>query len=499
MTKPMAKRKDASAAAISDLSQAEARDELERLAAEIAHHDELYYQQDAPEISDAEYDALRRRNDAIEARFPELVRPDSPSRARRRSARRRLRQGPPRRARCCRLAMPSPTRTSPSSSSALRRFLGLGTDDEIAFTAEPKIDGLSISLRYEDGRLVAGATRGDGSEGENVTANVRTIARHPAPAHGHGACPRCSRCAARSTWRTPTSPRSTPSRRRAGGKVFANPRNAAAGSLRQLDPAITARAAAALLRLRLGRGVASCRPTRSRASTRRSTSGACRSIRCSRVCETRRRAARLLSRDRRASAPRSATTSTASSTRSTGSICRSGSASSRARRAGRIAHKFPAEQATTDARGIDIQVGRTGALTPVAKLEPVTVGGVVVAERHAAQRGRDRAQGRPHRRHGHRAARRRRHPADRRRRAREAADGREALRVSRRVCPVCGSHAVREIDEKTGKADVVRRCTGGLICPAQAVERLRHFVSRDAFDIEGLGREADRGLLRRQA
>ncbi len=178
MTKPMTRRKDASAAAISDLSQAEAKDELKRLAAVIRHHDELYYQQDAPEISDAEYDALRVRNDAIEARFPKLVRPDSPSRrvgAEPGDGFGKVRHRVP----MLSLSNAFDNEDVTKFVERVARFLGLGTDDKIAFTAEPKIDGLSISIRYQGGRLVEAATRGDGSEGENVTKNVMTIAEIP--------------------------------------------------------------------------------------------------------------------------------------------------------------------------------------------------------------------------------------------------------------------------------------------------------------------------------
>ena len=405
--------------------------------------------------------------------------------------------------RCCRSATPSTTRTSPISSSACAASSASSADDALAFTAEPKIDGLSISIRYEDGHLVEAATRGDGAEGENVTANVMTIGEIPHQLKGKQRAGRRSRCAARSTWATRTSraQRRAGGGRRQGVRQSAQRRGRLAAPARSRDHRV---AAAALLRLCLGRGLRACRPTRSRASIAAFEQLGLAGQSADARLRERGRAARLLP-------TRSASERATLGYDIDGVVYkvdrldlqeRLGFVSRSPRWA--IAHKFPAEQATTVLRGIDIQVGRTGALTPVAKLEPVTVGGVVVS--NATLHNEDEI-ARKDVRIGDTVV------------VQRAGDvipqivARRARRSGRRArsriefpdrCPVCGSHAVRETDEKTGKVDVVRRCTGGLICPAQAVERLKHFVSRNAFDIEGLGEKQieaffDDGLIQSPA
>jgi DNA ligase (NAD+) len=368
-------------------------------------------------------------------------------------------------------------------ANRVRRFLGLPADDLLAFTAEPKIDGLSCSLRYEGGRLVNAATRGDGFEGEDVTANVRTIGEIPEQLHGNRNPELCE--VRGEVYMAHADFFALNERQAAEGKpVFANPRNSAAGSLRQLDPAITAsrplkffayawgemsempeETQFGMLEWFKGRGFRVNPLTKLTHSVEEM-------LAVYREIETRRatlgydidgvvyKVDRLDLQERLGFVSRSPRWATA--------------------------HKFPAEQATTILHGIDIQVGRTGALTPVARLEPVTVGGVVVT--NATLHNEDEI------------ARKDVRIGDtvRIQRAGDVIPQVLGVVLEKRpanaepyvfptVCPVCGSHAVREVNPRTGKEDVVRRCTGGLICRAQVVERLKHFASRLAFDIEGLG------------
>jgi DNA ligase (NAD+) len=458
------------------LTEEQAAGELRRLAKEIAAHDRRYYQDDAPAVSDADYDALRRRNNEIEARFPELIRPDSPTR--------RVGAQPARGFAKVRHAAPMLSLDNAFDESdvrdfaeRIRRFLKLGPDEPVVFTAEPKIDGLSLSLRYERGRLVNAATRGDGSVGEDVTANVRTLKDVPGELRGKNVP---AVCEVRGEVYMTKSAFLDLNRRQAaaGGQVFANPRNSAAGSLRQKDPSITASRPLGFFAYSWGE--MSEMPADTQAGmvkwfarcgfTTNPLMVVCDSLDAMlefhREIELTRGAldydidgvvykldrldwqARLGARDR---SPRWA-----------------------------VAHKFPAEKAATVVNAIEIQVGRTGALTPVAKLEPVTVGGVVV--QNATLHNEDEI-ARKDVRVGDTVT------------IQRAGDvipqvlgvieekrpkGAKPYRFPT-VCPACGSHAVRE------EGEAVRRCTGGLICPAQQVERLRHFVSRNAFDIEGLG------------
>jgi DNA ligase (NAD+) len=487
MSRTKSKKKDQDLTAlaakpVAALDETEAADELKRLAAEIAHHDELYYRKDEPEISDAEYDALRARNETIEARFPHLIRDDTPS----------LKVGAAPVEAFGKVVhrVPMLSLGNVFDEEGLRdfldricRFLGLDSTEGLAFTAEPKIDGLSITLRYERGVLVQGATRGDGYEGENVTTNVRTIADIPKAIRVRGFPDpfevRGEIYMSRKAFQSLNEEQTL-----RGDRLFANPRNAAAGSLRQLDSAITA--SRPLRFFAYGWGEVASLP----AETQWDIYQALKDWRfplnpliklthsVEEMLETYRdiemdrpgldydvdgivyKLDRLDLQDRLGYASRSPRFA--------------------------IAHKFPAEKATTFLRDIDIQVGRTGALTPVAKLKPVTVGGVVV--QNATLHNEDEI-ARKDVRIGDTVI------------VQRAGDvipqilgvvqekrPKDAKRfVFPTMCPACGSHASREINPNTGKEDAVRRCTGGLICPAQRVERLRHFVSRNAFDIEGLG------------
>jgi DNA ligase (NAD+) len=465
-----------------ELTQAQAKTELKRLAQEIAAHDERYYQNDAPAISDADYDALRRRNAAIEARFPALVLADSPSR--------RVGARPARGFAKLRHAVPMLSLDNAFSDEdvtdfvdRIRRFLRLPADEPLAFTAEPKIDGLSLSLRYEGGWLVNGATRGDGIEGEDVTANVKTLETIPHELRGRRVPARCD--IRGEVYMTKSAFLALNERQQEAGKqVFANPRNSAAGSLRQLDASITA--SRPLGFFAYAWGDMSELPEKTQhgmldwfARCGFTTNPLMK--RCNSVEE-------LLEFHREIELARGTLDYDID-----GVVYkvdrldwqeRLGFVSRTPRWA--IAHKFPAQRATTIVRGIDIQVGRTGALTPVAKLEPVTVGGVVVqnATLHNAdeiarldvrigdtvevQRAGDVIpqvlgvvlEKRP-------------------------SDAKPYRFPTKCPCPL-HTPVIRETTA-TGEEGAVTRCTGEFACPYQRMEHLRHFVSRRAFDIEGLG------------
>ena len=467
---------------IDGLDEVGAREELARLAAAIAEHDRRYHEEDSPTISDADYDLLRRRNEAIEKRFPHLVRDDSPSR--------RVGSTPSEKFSKVTHAVPMLSLGNAFADEdvvefceRIRRFLGLASDDELEMTAEPKIDGLSASLRYEAGQLVVGATRGDGQVGENITANLRTIDDIPLRLKGKD-------------WPDITEIRGevymshrdfqalNERQQQAGGQIFANPRNAAAGSLRQLDSAVTA--ARPLRFFAYAWGELSSVPFERQ-------SDAINAIgewgfetnplteRCSSVEEM--LAVYRAIEEQRASLGYDIDgvvykVDRLDWQRRLGFVSRSPRWA--------VAHKFPAEQATTVLKDIEIQVGRTGQLTPVAKLEPVTVGGVVVS--NATLHNEDEI-ARKDVRIGDTVVVQRAGdviPQVVRVVEEKRPEGTDPYEFPD-SCPICGSHAVREINPKTGKADAARRCTGGLICSAQAVERLKHFVSRNAMDIEGLG------------
>jgi len=461
------------------LTRQQAGHELERLAAEIARHDGLYHQQDAPQISDAAYDALRARNDAIEARFPDLTRDDSPS----------ARVGAAPAAGFGKVVHAVPMLSLSNVFDAaevaeftagIRRFLKLDPGEALALVAEPKIDGLSVSLRYENGRLVQAATRGDGREGEDVTANIRTLDDVPQTLSGPDVPPVLE--VRGEVYMTRADFLALNERQAAAGrKTFANPRNAAAGSLRQLDPAITAGRPLSLFAYSWGEV---------QGLDLDSHHGFLDLLRGwglpvnddTRLCAD--EAEALAAYDDLATRRADLAYDIDGMVYKVDRVDwqkRLGFVSRSPRWA--TAHKFPAEQARTVLETIQIQVGRTGALTPVAHLRPVTVGGVVVAR--ASLHNEDEIR-RKDIREGDTVIIQRagdvipqvvsvvtdHRPADS-----------EPFAFPDH-CPACGSEAPRP------EGEVIRRCTGGLICPAQAVERLKHFVSREAFDIEGLGSKA---------
>jgi DNA ligase (NAD+) len=463
------------------LNAKEAAKELERLAGEIAEHDRRYHGEDAPAISDADYDALKRRNDAIEKRFPKLVRPDSPSH----------RVGAAPSEKFAKVVHKKPMLSLDNAFSdediadfaaRIRRFLGLKEDDDLVFTAEPKIDGLSASLRYEDGVFVQGATRGDGAEGEDITANLRTISDIPLRLHGKVPAAFEVRGEVYMTHRDFAALNKR--QEKEGKPLFVNPRNTAAGAVRQLDPAITKQRP--LHFFAYAWGDASALPAKTQWEMLEAfKSWGFKVNPLVRRCDT---TEKLLKFYRDIEGKRADLgydiDGVVYKVDRLDLQDRLGFVSRSPRWA--IAHKFPAEQAETTLLDIDIQVGRTGKLAPVAKLKPVTVGGVVV--QNATLHNEDEIARKDVRIGDTVVVQRAGDVIPQIVRVVEDKRPRGAKKYEfPHKCPVCGSHAVREVDEKTGKEDVDRRCTGGLICSAQAVERLKHFVSRDAFDIEGLG------------
>ena len=463
---------------VEDLTRDEAAVELERLAGLIAEADAAYYQEDAPLMTDAEYDAARQRNAAIEARFPDLKREDSPS----------DRVGAAAHEGFAKAAHAAPMLSLDNAFSdedvsdfadRIRRFLGLSAEEEVAITAEPKIDGLSLSLTYEKGKLKRAATRGNGEVGEDVTANARTLDDIPEKLSGKG-WPDMIEIRGE-VYMTKADFAALNTREEAAGrKVFANPRNAAAGSLRQLDVEVTKSRPLRFFAYAWAAESAAFAETQHEAVQAFADWGFSTNplmVRAGTVDEL--LAAYRDVEAKRADLPYDIDGVVYKVDRLDWQQ-RLGFVSRAPRWA--IAHKFPAEKATTELQGIDIQVGRTGSLTPVARLKPVTVGGVVVS--NATLHNEDEI------------ARLGVKPGDTVEIQRAGDVIPQVLRVVKdgggppwqmpHQCPICGSDAVREIDAK-GEEDVRRRCTGGLVCPAQAVERLKHFVSRKALDIDGLG------------
>ncbi len=460
------------------MTEAEAADELERLAAEIARHNLLYHSEDAPEISDADYDALVRRNAAIEAEFPHLVRPDSPSR--------QVGAAPAAHLSKVRHALPMLSLENAFSEEEVedfvgrvRRFLNLPEAAEVTLTAEPKIDGLSCSLRYEEGRLALAATRGDGTTGEVVTANARTIGDVPERLEGDAPAVfeiRGEVYMSKADFAALNARLLAEAEDPDKARQFANPRNAAAGSLRQKDAAVTA--SRPLRFYAHGWGEVSALPADSQYEMMRAIAGWGVPISPDlRLCPD---LGSLIRHYRAIEAKRADLPFDID-----GVVYkvdrldwqqRLGFVSRAPRWA--LAHKFPAEKAETELIAIDIQVGRTGKLTPVARLKPVSVGGVTVT--NATLHNRDEIE-RLGVRVGDRVLIQRAGDVIPQVLENRTPEVERPAYVFPSHCPECGSDAVRE----EGEVDV--RCTGGLICPAQRVERLRHFVSRHALDIEGLG------------
>jgi len=482
---------------IESLTEADAANELMRLAKTIAYHSKRYHAEDAPEISDADYDALVRRNTEIENAFPHLIRPDSPNKLVGAAIESSPLAKVAHAVRMMSLDNAFAAEDVEEFVARVRRFLNLGTEEVVALTAEDKIDGLSCSLRYEKGKLVQAATRGDGAVGEDVTANVATITDIPQELKGdapdvfeiRGEVYMAKADFAALNERLMEEGRALAAQREqafdpASVRQFANPRNAAAGSLRQKDASVTA--SRPLRFLAHGWGEASAVP----AETQYDMIGRIANwgLPVSPLLQRFDSVAAVLAHYRTIEAERAEMPYDID-----GVVYkvdrldwqqRLGFVAKAPRWA--IAHKFPAERAQTTLEAIDIQVGRTGKLTPVGRLTPVTVGGVVVS--NVTLHNRDEI------------ARLGVRPGDRIvvQRAGDVIpqvvdnltrDEERAAYVFPDHCPVCGSEAVAE----EGEVDV--RCTGGLICNAQKFERLRHFVSRGALDIEGLGEKSIQEFL----
>ncbi|KNY19453.1 NAD-dependent DNA ligase LigA [Methylobacterium sp. ARG-1] len=476
-----------------DLTAEEARSEHARVSDAILEADRLYYQEDAPEISDAEYDRLRRRLEEIETRFPDLAGTGAASTS----------VGAKPSEKFAKVRHPVPmlslgnafdTEEVSEFVARVRRFLGWPDETPLAFTAEPKIDGLSLSLRYVNGKLDTAATRGDGEVGENVTANARTVQDIPAVLGGSGWPEICE--VRGEVYLSHADFAAINARQEAAGKpLFANPRNAAAGSLRQLDPSITASRPLKFFAYAWGELSGPIADTQFGVLQRFAAWG----LPVNPLTRTFTDIEAMLGHYRQIEADRAGLgydiDGVVYKVDDLALQKRLGFVSRSPRWA--LAHKFAAQEATTIVEDIVINVGRTGSLNPLAKLRPVTVGGVVVSNATLHNEGYVKgvgADGEPIR------------------------DGRD-IRVGDTVtvvragdvipkvmdvdltkrppdskpyafpetCPACGSRAVRAVNPRTGRPDAIRRCTGGLICPAQGVERLKHFVSRNGFDIEGFG------------
>jgi DNA ligase (NAD+) len=480
------------------LTEAEAVEELTRLADTLAAHDLAYHRDAAPTISDAEYDALKRRNDEIEARFPDLIRENSPS----------LKVGAARAEQFSPVTHGTPMLSLDNAFSndeaaefdaKVRRFLKLG-EATVAYTAEPKIDGLSASLRYENGRLVQGATRGDGRVGEDVTANLRSIAQIPERLSG-GGWPDVIEIRGEVYIDKPDFIAMNAAAVEREERTYANPRNAAAGSLRQIDPAITAKRPLKFFAYAWGLTSAPFAQTQWEALQLLKSWGFQTNPETQRVEGVE----GLLAAYRDMEALRPKLTFDID-----GVVYKVDRLDwqdrlgfvSRSPRWG-IARKFPAEQARTVLEAIDLQVGRTGAVTPVARLAPVTVGGVVVT--NATLHNGDEI-ARKDIRIGDTVVVQR--AGDVIPQVVEVVDPDRKARAEPfefpHVCPCPLQTPLARETTAAGAETVVRRCTGEFACPFQRIEHLKHFVSRRAFDIEGLGEKQlqmffDDGIVREPA
>lgn len=478
----MASAQDKTVTPIEDLTKKAAARELARLASEIARHDALYYSKDDPEVSDAEYDALRQRNSEIEAKFPDLVRSDSPSKkvgSAPASGFGKVQH---------KVAMLSLSNAFDDDDvgdfvDRVRRYLGLAEDAPLAITAEPKIDGLSIALRYEGRALVQAATRGDGAVGEDVTNNVRVIKAIPDTLKGRNV-PDVVEVRGEIFISPDDFATLNQAQAASGGKVFANPRNAAAGSLRQLDATITAQRPLKFFAYAWGDVSKLPRPTQYEMCALFKSWGLPVNDDMVRVQTVDDMLAFYRDIENRRAGLSYDIDGVVYKVDDLAFQDRLGFVARSPRWA--IAHKFAAEKATTVLNDIEIQVGRTGALTPVAKLQPVTVGGVVVS--NATLHNADEI-ARKDIRIGDTVVIQRAGDVipqvvsvvlDKRKKSSKAFKFPVA-------CPACGSPVDQDTDADSDKQDVVRRCTGGFVCPAQTIERLKHFVSRTAFDIDGLG------------
>ena len=482
---------------IEQFSEAEAKAELDRLHEALSGADRAYFENDAPDITDAAYDAMKRDYQAIETAFPQLKRDDSLSD--------KVAGAPVEGFSKVRHAIPMLSLGKAYTDEDVvdfieraKRFFERDKDLDLAFTAEPKIDGLSASLRYENGVFIQGATRGDGAVGEDITANLRTIKDIPQRLKGSG-WPKSIEIRGE-VYMTYAEFEALKARSAAvGGQEYVNPRNTAAGSLRQKDPSITASRNLRFFAYAWGATTEDPAPTQYEAVQKFGDWGFAISPLMVRARTVDELIAQYHAIEEKRSSLGYDIDGVVYKLDQLDLQRRWGFSSGEPRWA--VAHKFPAEQAMTTVQRIDIQVGRTGTLAPVARLAPVTVGGVVVE--NVTLHNEDYIKGID----STGAPIRGEEPIDVRvgdtvviQRAGDVIPQIVRVMLEKRpadavpyefphTCPVCGSPATREFNEKTGKEDSRRRCTGELICAAQAIERLRHFVSRGAMDIEGLGAE----------
>ena len=478
------------------MTEADAKKRLAALAMEIKIADAQYYQDDNPTLNDAEYDALRRENLELEAQFPHLIRKDSPSKS----------VGAKPSGKFGKITHSVPMLSLDNAFidsdvqdfvNRVRKFLRTDADTFLEFTAEPKIDGLSAALRYENGKFVSGATRGDGKIGEDVTANLATLNTVPKTLSGKD-WPEILEVRGEVYIDHADFEAMNAEQLKAGKPAYKNPRNAAAGSLRQIDVSKTAQRPLKFFAYTWGELSEPLSDTQMGAVERLAVLGF--AVNPEMKCH--KSSAEMITHYHDIETKRSGLgydiDGVVYKVNELALQDRLGFVSRAPRWA--IAHKFPAEKAITQIEEIDIQVGRTGALTPVARLTPITVGGVLVS--NATLHNEDEIE-----RLGVK-------PGDTVEIQRAGDVIPQVLRVVKdsggapyklpHECPVCGAHAVRDIDEKSGRVDVVRRCTNGLSCQAQLIEGLKHFVSRRAFDIDGMGAKQievfiEQGLIKQPA
>ncbi len=476
------------------MTEKDAKKRMAALSMEIRAADEQYYNEDAPSLSDAAYDALRKELIALETEFPHLVAKNSPTQ--------KVGVKPSGRFGKIKHSVPMLSLDNAFNDddvvdfvARVKRFLSLPSEAALDFTAEPKIDGLSASLRYENGKLVTGATRGDGQTGEDVTRNLMTLEQDiPHHLKGEG-WPDILEVRGEVYIEHNAFDAMNLEQQAAGKPEYKNPRNAAAGSLRQIDPAITATRPLRFFAYAWGQVSDAISDSQMGAVDKLAAWG----FSTNPDMRVHHDAASMIAHYHQIEEKRSDLgydiDGVVYKVNDLALQDRLGFVSRAPRWA--IAHKFPAEKAFTTVEAIDVQVGRTGALTPVARLTPITVGGVVVSnatlhnEDEIARLGIKTGDKVEIQRAGDVIPQV----------LRVVEDAGETPYSLPKNCPVCGAEAIRDIDEKTGRQDVVRRCTNGLACPAQAKEGLKHFVSRRAFDIDGLGEKQialffDLGLVR---
>ena len=478
------------------LTELDAKKEIKSLSMEIRIADAQYYSDDNPVLTDGEYDALRKRLIALETAFPALIMKDSPTQTvgtKTSSKFGKIKHSVPM------LSLDNAFNDEDVEEfvARIKRFLSLADDVPMAFTAEPKIDGLSASIRYEKGKLVSGATRGDGQTGENITANLRTLGDVPKHLSGSG-WPDVLEVRGEVYISLDDFAAMNKAQELAGKAAYKNPRNAAAGSLRQIDPSVTATRPLRFFAYAWGELSAAIAPSQYEAVQAFAAWGFSTNPEMKRCKTAQDMIKHYMSILERRAVLGYDIDGVVYKVDDLALQERLGFVSRAPRWA--IAHKFPAEKAQTIIESIDIQVGRTGALTPVARLLPVNVGGVLVS--NATLHNEDEIL-----RLGVKSG-------DRVEIQRAGDVIPQVLRVVEsgegasfefpQTCPICHADAVRDVDTKTGREDVVRRCTNGLSCPAQAIEGLKHFVSRRAFDIDGMGAKQiegfyDKGLVKEPA